>query len=94
MDAVRLHAHAVFDLHDGHRRLPAKEIGKHALPRRIEMLNDDETHAAVCWHRIQKCGCDFEPACRHADAHDWERPPNTFRSFTAKRLGCRSPSGS
>ena len=84
MDAVRLHAHTVLDLHHRHSCLPAEEICKHALTRRIEVLNDNETHATVGRHRIQECGCDFKPACRHADADDRELPPNTFRGLAAK----------
>ena len=93
VDAIWLDAHAILDLHDRHRRLPAEEIGQHALAGRIKVLDDDETHTAVRRHRIQKCGGDFEPARRHPDADDREGPANPFRRVAAPRVGRGLPLG-
>ncbi len=54
VDVVRLHPHAVRRLPHGHRRVPRKQFDHHAAMRGIEMLDEDEAHAAVGRHDVEE----------------------------------------
>ncbi len=91
MDTVGLDPHAVGDLDDRHHRLLAEQLGEQAFARRLEMLDNDEAHAAVGRHRVQELGRDLQPAGRHADADDRERPALALFRIDRASVGRRGP---
>jgi hypothetical protein len=46
-----LDRHTIGRLHDGHCRVARQQIHHHAFMGRIEVLDQDERHAAIGWQR-------------------------------------------
>ena len=61
---------AIRDFHDLHRGGALKQLGHHALLRRIEMLNDHEGHAAIRRRVLEKLRQRLQPSGGGADTHD------------------------
>ena len=73
VDAVRLDLHPVLDLDDRHGGGALEQLRQHALVRRVQVLDDDEGHAAALRHVLAKLLERLQPAGRGADADDGER---------------------
>ena len=72
IDAVRADGHAVLHLEDFHLRHALEQFGHDALVRGIEVLDDDERHAARRRHIFQKMFKGLQSAGRRAEADDGE----------------------
>jgi hypothetical protein len=71
---VALESHTVGGVLDRHRRVPGQQLDHHALMRRIEMLDQDEGHAAVGRQRVEEILEGLETAGRGADPDHREIP--------------------
>jgi hypothetical protein len=67
IDAVRLDLHPVFDLKNLHPGGALEEFGHDPLVRRVEVLDDDNGHAAVFRHMPQEQLQRLQPAGGGAD---------------------------
>jgi len=67
---VRADRQSVLGLHHRHRGLPAQELDQQALVLGIEMLDQDEGHAALRRHDRKERLEGFEPAGGRAETHD------------------------
>ena len=74
VDAVRLDYCAVLDLDDRHGGGALEELRHDALVRRVQVLDDDEGHAACSGHVLQELIERLQPSGGGADAHDGEGP--------------------
>ncbi len=70
IDAVRTHRGAILDLNDLHNRGTLEQFAHDAFARRIEVLNNNERHAAACRHSLQELIQGFEPPGGGPDADD------------------------
>ena len=68
--AVRLNRGAILDLDHAHDRSALKQFGHDAFARRVEMLDDDERHAAVFRHMRKEMFQRFESTGGSANADD------------------------
>ena len=79
VDVVGLHAQAVGDRDDGHRRGPGQDLGQLARALGVQVLDDHERHAGAAGNFPQELTDGLEPAGGGADANDRERSPVRWR---------------
>ena len=72
VDAVGLNPRSLPDRHHVHAGTSIQQLDHVALPRRIEMLDDHEGHAAVGRHGAEQLLERLQPTRRRADPHDRE----------------------
>jgi len=85
VDVILADGRPILRLHDCHRGVAGEQAGHHAFMRWIEVLDDDECHAAVGVQRAQK-----RPACRKAarrSAYSNNGKPATFAVPARRRPG-------
>ena len=68
VDVVGLDLQPVLGLRDRHGRRALQQLDQHALVRGVEVLDDDEGHAAVLGHAAEELLERLQPAGRGADA--------------------------
>ena len=73
VDGVRLHAHAVLRLTDGHLRVLAQDVRHEALVVRGEVLDHHKAQPAVGGHIVKELLQRLQPAGGRADADDQRR---------------------
>ncbi len=72
VNVLALHPDRVLRLSDGHLGGALEKLHQEPLVRRIEVLHDDERHAALLRHVLQELFERFEPARGSPNAHDWK----------------------
>jgi len=73
------HAHSIGRFLHGQRRVTGKQLHQHARVGGIEMLHEDEGHAARRRHGAQETSKRIEPAGRRADRNDRKVPNRIMR---------------
>ena len=86
VDMIRLDRHAILDLVHRHRGMPGEDLGHHAFAVRREVLDQDERHAAVRPHGVEKLGESFQAARGGADADDREGQTRLLEIHWLNRL--------
>jgi hypothetical protein len=95
IDPVRLDQGAILDLDHSHAGGALEQFGHDAFAGRVQMLDDDKSHAAVLRHARQEMFQSLQSSGRGADADDGEsRSRGTRRrdgDFRGSNLGRPSP---
>ena len=75
VDVVGYDCDAVLRRLDRHARMAAQQLWQHARVVAVEMLHDDEGHAAVGWQAREEAGERLQPTRRgtQPDDHSWRR---------------------
>ena len=72
VDPIRLDLQAILDLKNLHRRGPRKQLDQHALVRRVQVLNDHESHSALLGQVAQETLERFQTSSRGTNAGNRE----------------------
>src|SRR4051812_32273658 len=58
------------DFSHRHRSSPGQKLGQRAFVVRVQMLNQDESHARINWQILEQLGKSFQPASRSANPYN------------------------
>ena len=94
IEMLALDRHAIRCLPHRHRRVPGQQVHHHAFVGRIEMLDQDEGHAAIGRQRVHKLPASIKAARRGAYSDDREVRRAARRSARRHGAPARSRRGS
>ena len=87
---IALEQHSVYGLEHGHRSVTGQQVHHHALVARIEMLDEDESHAVPGGQRLDELSAGIEAARRGAYPDDQEIVPAPRRAARWHRSPTRA----
>lgn len=72
IEMVAIDPHSLDRLKNGHRGMTREQVHHHAFVGGVEVLDQDEGHAAIGRQRVQKASAGVKTPCRSANSHDEE----------------------